>query len=77
MLERPVIGPFGIFREKAGGNLPALQVIADAFTAIALSGAGFIAAIAVLHILVLLAIHNAYSSIFEIKPAWIPNSNRF
>ena len=77
MLERPVIGPLGICREKAGGQLPAVQVITDALTAIALSGTGFIAAIAVLHILVLLTIHNAYSSIFEFKPAWIPNSNRF
>jgi len=77
MLERPVVGPLGTCWEKAGGHLPAVQVIADAITADTLSGARFIAAIAVLHILVLLTIHNAYSSISEIKPAWIPNSNRF
>jgi hypothetical protein len=76
MLERTVIGPLGICREKAGRHLPDFQVIADTIAADAFSGAGFIAAIAVLHILVLLTIHNARSSISETKPAWIPNSNR-
>jgi hypothetical protein len=57
MLERAVVGPFGVLGKTAGGELPALQVILKALAADALPGAGFIAAIAVLQILVFFAFH--------------------
>jgi len=57
MLERPVIGTFGICRETAGGKLPAVQVIAQTIAARGFFGARFIAAVAVLLVLRLLTFH--------------------
>jgi len=45
MLERPVIGLFGIRREKTGRKLPAVQVITQAIATGSLFGARFVAAI--------------------------------
>jgi hypothetical protein len=62
MFEGPVIGSLRICRKKAGGHLPALQMIANAITAHSLFGTGVIGAIAVFQILFLLTIHNNHSS---------------
>ena len=45
MLERPVPFLFSIAGKAASGQLPALKVVADAFTADSFARAGFIAAI--------------------------------
>jgi len=57
MLEGTVVGPLGVFGKTAGGELPALQMILQALAANPLPGAGFIAAIAALQVLVLFAFH--------------------
>jgi hypothetical protein len=57
MLEGAVIGPLGLPGETAGGELPASQVVLQAFAADPFLGAGLVAAIASLEVLVLLAIH--------------------
>jgi hypothetical protein len=57
MLERAVIGPLGVLGKTAGGELPASEVVLQAFAADSLFGAGLIAAIAPLKVLVLLAFH--------------------
>jgi hypothetical protein len=46
MLERAVVGAFGIGRENTGGKLAHSGMIAKAFAAIAFAGAGFVGAVA-------------------------------
>lgn len=59
-LEGSVICFFHIRRKTAGGQLPAVQMVAQALTAIAFSGARFVGAVAIGHIPVLVAIHGAF-----------------
>jgi hypothetical protein len=57
MLKRPVIALLGAVRKAACRKLPVLQVIADAFTADSLAGAGLIAAVACRQVLLFLTFH--------------------
>jgi hypothetical protein len=57
MLKGPVVRFFGTFRETASWKLTAFQMIADAFTADAFFGTGFIAAIATIEVLFFFALH--------------------
>jgi hypothetical protein len=57
MLKGPVIGAFRSGREKTGGKLPAVPMIAEAIAANTLPGARLIGAIAVGLILRLFAVH--------------------
>ncbi len=65
VLEGPVIRPFCIPRETAGGQFSVLGVVLDAFTTDSLSRAGLVAAIAPLEVLFFLAFHA------DIPLAWI------
>ena len=46
MLERAVVGAFGIGRKNTGGKLAHSGMIAKAFAAITFAGAGFVSAVA-------------------------------
>jgi hypothetical protein len=58
--EGSIIGSFHVGRKTTGGQLPAAQMVAQALTAISLSAAGFIGAIAIGHIRLLVAIHGEF-----------------
>jgi hypothetical protein len=57
MLEGAIISSFGVFRETAAGQLPALQVVLKAVATGPLVGARIIAAVAMFQILFLFAFH--------------------
>ena len=57
MLKRPVIAPFGGVRKAARRELPASQVVTDAFTADPFAGAGLIAAVASRQVLLFFTLH--------------------
>jgi hypothetical protein len=57
MLERSVITAFGFGREKTGRELPASQVIGQAFATNPFSGARFISTVAILFVFHLFTIH--------------------
>jgi len=57
MLKRPVIAPFGAVRKAARRKLPVSQMIADAFTADPLAGAGLVAAVACRLVLLFFTFH--------------------
>jgi hypothetical protein len=57
MLEGPVVSTLGFRWKTAGRQLSVAQMISQTITANSFSGAGFIAAIAVLRVLCLLAFH--------------------
>jgi hypothetical protein len=55
--KRAVISPFYVWREDTGGKLIILQVVGNTVTALALSGAGFIGAVALGFVGINLAFH--------------------
>ena len=57
MLERAVIGSFGIIWETASGQLTHIEVIAEAFTTDPLTRARVVTAVAAFHVLVFAALH--------------------
>lgn len=57
MLEGTVLSLLGVPREATAGKLTTLEVILEAVTADALSRTGIVAAIALLQVLFLLAVH--------------------
>ncbi|MBN2241557.1 MAG: hypothetical protein JW793_02615 [Acidobacteria bacterium] len=57
MFEGPVVRPFRIIGEAAGGKLPVFEVVLQAFAADALSAAGLVAAVAIQPVPIQLAIH--------------------
>jgi hypothetical protein len=57
MLKRPVVSALRFRGKTACRELPAIEMIAQAIAACAFSRTRFIAAIAVLHVLFLLAFH--------------------
>ncbi len=57
MFKGTVVGPLGVLREATAGKLTTLEMILEAITADALSRTGIVAAIALLEVLVLLAVH--------------------
>ena len=62
MFEGSVPGFFSICRKAASGQLPAFQMVTDAFTANALAGTGIIAAIAGRKVFFFLALHKRFLS---------------
>jgi hypothetical protein len=57
MVERPIVGPLGIIRKTAPGQLPAAQVILQAIAADALAAARLIGTVAEVSIAVGFALH--------------------
>jgi hypothetical protein len=57
ILERSIVGAFGVCREAARRQLTHLQMVTDALTAYTLARAGFVGAIAIGEIAVLIAFH--------------------
>jgi hypothetical protein len=57
MLEGSVVGLLGIPGKTAGGQLPAPQVVLQALATDPFLGAGIIAAVASLHVLLFSALH--------------------
>jgi len=57
VIERAIVGSFGVIGESATRELATFQVIADAFAADSLAGARFVTAVACIQVLVLLALH--------------------
>jgi hypothetical protein len=66
VFERPVVSAFGVRRKKAGGELPAAQVIPQAIATFVFIRARFVTAIAVTLVLRLFAFHVFLFSIYGI-----------
>ncbi len=58
MLERPVVGPFGVRREYTRWKFAAFQVVAKALAAVAFARTRFVRAVALLLIFLLFTLHS-------------------
>ena len=65
MFERTIVSSFGISGKTTAGELTALQVILQALTTEAFSGTRFVAAIALLQIFFLLALHRPALNVLQ------------